>query len=113
MRTIRVLRPRSFRFIFITFNLPLAVIGVALAAVSSSLSWTAWALFGTTLAARLGLHFLHRLRGGRSLLSDVWLLPAREILICWVWCRSFLSSRVTWRGSEFDVDSAGFMRKLS
>ena len=32
MRTIRVLRPRSFRFIFITFSLPLAALGIAAAA---------------------------------------------------------------------------------
>jgi ceramide glucosyltransferase len=113
MRTIRVLRPRSFRMIFLTFSLPLAILGITLTGVEPSLSTTAWALFGTTVIARLLVHFVHRLRGDRPLLSDLWLLPARDLLIWWVWCRSFFSSRVTWRGSEFEVDANGIMRRLS
>lgn len=113
MRTIRVLRPRSFRMIFLSFSLPLAILGIMLTGVEPSLSTTAWALFGTTVIARLLVHFVHRLRGDRPVLSDLWLLPARDLWIWWVWCRSFFSSRVTWRGSEFEVDANGIMRRLS
>ena len=113
MRTIHVLRPRSFRLIFISFGLPLAVLGLIAALLESSFSTAAWALFGVTLSARLMLHFVHRLRGDRKLVSDLWLLPVRDVLICWVWCRSFFISHVTWRGSEFDVGSDGVMRQLS
>ncbi len=113
MRTIRVLRPRSFPLIFLTFSLPLAILGMILTYPEASLSFTAWTLFGTTLAARLGLHFLHRLRSGRPLFSDFWLLPARDLLMCWVWWGSFFTSRVTWRGNQFDVGADGVMRRLS
>jgi ceramide glucosyltransferase len=113
MRTIHVLRPRSFRLIFISFGLPLAVLGLITALSESSLSTAAWVLFGITLLARLVLHFVHRLHDDRALISDLWLLPARDVLICWVWCRSFFTSHVTWRGSEFDVGSDGVMRPLS
>ena len=113
MRTIRVLRPRSFRMMFLTFSLPLAIFGIVLTAVESSLSTTAWVLFLTTAVARLALHILHRLRGDRPLLSDFWLLPARDLLTCWVWCQSFFASGVTWRGNEFDVDADGVMRRQS
>ncbi|MDB6041945.1 MAG: hypothetical protein JWM63_496 [Gammaproteobacteria bacterium] len=114
MRTLRVLRPRSFRLIFLTFSLPLATFGLALTAVAEpSLRLAAWALFQTTVVARLALHFAHRLRGERPLLADLWLVPARDVLICWVWWRSFFTSRLTWRGSEFDVGADGIMRKLS
>jgi len=113
MRTIHVLRPRSFRLIFISFGLPLAVLGLIAALSESSFSTAAWALFGVTLSARLMLHFVHRLRGDRKLVSDLWLLPVRDVLICWVWCRSFFISHVTWRGNEFDVGSDGVMRQLS
>jgi ceramide glucosyltransferase len=113
MRTIRVLRPRSFRMMFLTFSLPLAIFGIVLTAVESSLSTTAWVLFLTTVVARLALHILHRLRGDRPLLSDFWLLPARDLLTCWVWCQSFFTSGVTWRGNEFDVDADGVMRRQS
>ena len=113
MRTIHVLRPRSFRLIFISFSLPLAVLGLIAAAAESSPSTAAWVLFGITLLARLVLHVVHRLRDDRAPVSDLWLLPARDLLICWVWCRSFFTSHVTWRGNEFDVDADGVMRPLS
>jgi ceramide glucosyltransferase len=113
MRTLRVLRPRSFRMIFLTFSLPLAVFGIIAAGAGSSLSKTAWVLFGITALARLVLHFVHRLRDDRAAVSDLWLLPARDLLICWVWCRSFFTSHVTWRGNEFAVGADGVMRPLS
>jgi ceramide glucosyltransferase len=113
MRTIRVLRPRSFPLMFLSFSLPLAILGILLSAAAQSVSTTAWALFGITLAARLLLHLAHRLRVDRPLFTDLWLLPVRDLLICWVWCRGFLTSRVTWRGSEFEVDADGVMRRLS
>jgi ceramide glucosyltransferase len=112
LRTIRVLRPRSFRFLFITFSLPLAILGIGLTAAGPAFSTTAWALFQTTIIARLGFHFVNRLHGDRPLLSDLWLLPMRDLLLCWVWCRSIFTTRVTWQGNEFDVDADGLMRKL-
>ena len=113
MRTIHVLRPRSFRLIFITFSFPLAVLGLIAALSESSFAAAAWVLFGISLLARLVLHFVHRLRDDRALVSDLWLPPVRDVLICWVWCRSFFTSHVTWRGNEFDVGSDGVMRPLS
>ena len=92
MRTIRVLRPKSFPWMFLTFSLPLAALGLALIAVDQALSLTAWALFLTTLLARLALHTVHRRHDARPLLSDCWLLPARDLLLLWVWCRSLLGS---------------------
>jgi ceramide glucosyltransferase len=113
MRTIRVLRPRSFVGIFVTFSLPLALIGITFASSTARVSLLAWSLFALILISRMTLHFAHRIRGQRSMLSDFWLLPVRDLLICWIWCRSFFSSRVNWRGNEFDVDADGVMRRLS
>jgi ceramide glucosyltransferase len=113
MRTLRILRPRSFGLIFFGFSLPLAVLGVLLCAVEGSPSRLAWMLFEVTLVARFALHFAHRLRGKRPLMADFWLLPARDLLLCWVWWRTFFTSRITWRGSEFDVDAHGIMRSSS
>jgi ceramide glucosyltransferase len=114
MRTLRVLRPTSFAGLFLTFSLPLSTFGIVLSNMAeSSGSVAAWGLFATTAAARLTLHFVHRLKGDRPLLADLWLLPARDLLLCAVWCRSFLSTRVTWRGGEFDVEPNGVMRRLS
>jgi ceramide glucosyltransferase len=113
MRTIRVLRPMSFRWMFLSFSLPLAVAGLALSAVDEALYPTAWGLFLTTLVARLALHMVHRRQDHRPLLSDCWLLPARDLLILWVWCKSFLGSQVIWRGNQFAVDNDGVMHRRS
>ena len=113
MRTLHVLRPRCFPFIFLSFGLPLALLGIVLATVTPSLDALAWALFGTAVLARVVLHLSHRLGGKRAALADFWLVPGRDLLMCWVWFRSLLSSCVTWRGNEFDVDARGIMHRLS
>jgi ceramide glucosyltransferase len=113
LRTIQVLRPRSFRFLFITFSLPLALLGLGLTAAEPGFAMVAWTLFMIAVVARLALHFVHRLAFARHLLADIWLLPVRDLLLCWIWCRSFFISRITWRGSEFDVGADGIMRSTS
>lgn len=115
MSTLRVLRPRSFCLIFFGFSLPLSVMGLLLCAAGagSMPSTLPWTLFEVTVMARIALHLAHRVRGERPLLADFWLLPARDLLLCWVWWRTFFTSRITWRGSEFDVDAHGIMRSSS
>jgi ceramide glucosyltransferase len=113
MRTLYVLRPRSFRLIFITFSLPLALFGMGLTAAEPAFLPAAWALFQITIIARLLLHCVHRLHADRPVLADIWLLPVRDLLTFWVWWRSFFISRLTWRDQEFDVDARGIMHRLS
>jgi len=113
MRTLRVLRRGSFPFLFITFSLPLAVLGLLLIAAEPALSAVGWGLFLTTAIARLALPFANRWHGARPRLRESWLLPVRDLMICWTWGRSFFTSRVTWRGHEFDVGADGVMRTLS
>jgi len=111
MRTIHVLRPWSFRMIFLSFSFPLAVLGLLLAAGGGLHSSAVWTLFGIAAVMRLALYCQYRLTHDPDPLSDLWLLPVRDGLLCWVWFRSFFTSRITWRGAEFDVDADGFMRK--
>ena len=113
MRTLRVLRPRSFRLIFFGFSIPLALLGLALCLAGSVPPMLAWTLFELTVTARVAVHFAHRVHGERPLMADFWLLPARDLLLCWVWWRTFFTSRITWRGGEFDVDAHGIMRSSS
>jgi ceramide glucosyltransferase len=112
MRTLRVLRPSSFYLLFLTFSLPLGILGLALTAAEPQLSTAGLIAFDIAVIARLAVHFLHRLRDDRPLFADLWLLAARDLLTCYVWCRSFVTSRVTWRGIEFDVDADGVMRRI-
>ena len=113
MRTIRALRPRSYCFLFFSFSLPLAIAGMLLAAAQTPVSTAAWALFLATVVARLMLHCAPWLRGDRPPLADLWLVPARDLLLVWAWLRAFFVSRISWRGSEFDVGTGGVMRRSS
>jgi ceramide glucosyltransferase len=115
MRTIRMLRPRSFRMLFLTFSLPMAIVGFALSAAAAEpiLTLTARWLLAIAVVARLAVHLAHRIKADqltdRSALADLWLLPVRDALLGWYWFVSFLSSRISWRGGEFDVDADGIM----
>jgi ceramide glucosyltransferase len=113
MRTLRALRPGSFRLIFLTFSLPVAVGAALLGASEPSMAALAFGLLGMTAAARLLLHLMPRRREDGARLRDLWLLPARDLLLCWVWCRSLFTSRIVWRGNEFSVDADGLLRRLS
>ncbi|HLY66409.1 MAG TPA: glycosyltransferase, partial [Chloroflexota bacterium] len=110
MRTIRALRPRSFPLLIVTFSLPLAVLGLALAALQASCFAVGLVLLLICVNARVILHRLSQRPADARRRSRLWLLPLRDSLICWVWCRAFLTSRVTWRGAEFEVDVHGVMR---
>ena len=116
MRTLRVLRPVSFRWLFLTFSLPLAAAGLALVEaahpVGGGIVAPARLLFAATLVLRLMVHGANRLTTRRNVVGDLWLLPLRDLLLCWVWLRCFFTSTVTWRGNEFDVDADGIMRRL-
>jgi ceramide glucosyltransferase len=111
MRTIRALRPGSFPFLFVTFTLPLGLLGLAVTPAGTDTPLLA-SLFATTLAVRLAQYVLPRLEGNGLGFSDLWLLPLRDLLLCWIWLRSFFTSRVSWRGGEFNVDAEGVMRSL-
>src|SRR5260370_5446249 len=110
MRTIRALRPRSFPFLAITFSLPLAVLGFAFSAAEASCLPAGLVLLLICVSARVILHRLSQRPGDARGPGSLWLLPLRDSLICWVWCRAFLTSRVTWRGAEFEVAVHGVMR---
>jgi ceramide glucosyltransferase len=112
MCTLRVLRPFSFRLLFLSFSTPLAVLGMILASEDAAVSRLAWPLLWVNLLARVLLHFSSRTRRDRSLLSDFWLVPLRDLLICWVWLRSFFTSRVRWRDTQFDLSADGLIRRL-
>jgi ceramide glucosyltransferase len=113
MCTLRTLAPRSMQWIFVTFSLPLALLGLSVAATRPPISTLAWFLFLLTLAARLAVHLIHRWHRDRFPLTDLWLVPARDLLLCWVWWRSMFSAHIDWRGSEFVVNTDGTMRRIT
>jgi ceramide glucosyltransferase len=112
MRTIRVLQPAGFSMLFVTFTLPLAVLGLLIASAGAPVPAIVWVLFWITAAARLFMHAWHRLGSIRRLLADFWLVPVRDLLLCFVWCGCFFAPRLSWRGSQFSVDADGIMYRL-
>jgi len=112
MRTIRALQPQGFRFLFVSFSLPLAFLGASLLLSVPSLGTLSLTLCAVTLTARLILYAAARWGDERLDFSDLWLVPTRDILLLWVWWRALRTSRVTWRGHEFSVDTHGVMRIL-
>jgi len=106
MRTIRVLRPKSFRFLFLSFGLPLAVAGLLMSSGLQAVATLRMTLFLIALGARL-------IRTRELSLTNLCLLPVRDVLLCWVWWRASRTSTVMWRGNEFSVDAQGIMRTLS
>ena len=112
LRTIRVLRPRSYRWLFLSFSLPLGIAGFIGLLRLGGPAMLAWMLLGVVIVTRILLHTLWRAHDERSWLKDLWLLPVRDALMVAVWCGSFLSTKVVWRGNVFDVHSDGVMRSV-
>lgn len=116
MSTLRVLRPRSFRWLFITFGLPLPSLGLSILLTGTQptarMAAAALTLFVVTFSLRLMAHLAHRLPEPRQMVADLWLLPIRDLLLCGVWLRCFFTSTVTWRGTNFNVDSDGVMHRV-
>lgn len=109
MCTLRVLRPRCFPFLFFSFSLPLAFLGVVFATCTQSSGTFEWMLFGIVVAERLALYRSCHFRNDRRDLSDLWLVPLRDLLLCWVWSRSLFASHIFWRGHKFDLDAHGLI----
>jgi ceramide glucosyltransferase len=110
MRTIRALQPQEFRFLFVSFSLPVALVGFVLTHLLPALASVSAALLAVTLLARFALYLATHRTGKGIDLSDLWLVVTRDFLLFWVWWRALRTSRVTWRGHEFAIDSQGVMR---
>jgi ceramide glucosyltransferase len=111
MRTLRALAPGGFPFLFLSFSTPLLVTGAWFALLERELHLLTAVLLGITLAARTAVSCLvRRHRRPRIALIELILLPIRDILLCWTWLRALMTSRVCWRGYDFEVDRRGVLR---
>jgi ceramide glucosyltransferase len=86
----------------VTYPVPLALLGLALAGLSAP----AVTILGVAVAARLCLAWrIDRLTGERAL--PLWLLPARDTLSLAVFVSGFFARSVDWRGSGFRMEANG------
>jgi ceramide glucosyltransferase len=110
MRTIRAVAPGAYRFLFLSFTLPLQAAGFTLIAADPGLAIHLLPLLWAALLCRVGVSLAPRLAQRRIPLSDLCLLPVRDLLLFWAWSCALFTSRVSWRGSEFEVGIRGVMR---
>jgi ceramide glucosyltransferase len=104
LRTIRSVQPWGYACCLVTFSLPLALVGAALARFEPMVL----ILLAITVGARLVLHFGGRPHGWRQL----GLIPLHDALLLALWCWSFCRREVSWRKQRFGVDRDGSLHRV-
>lgn len=107
LRTIRAVRPLGYGLSFITFSVPVALLGCAF----TRAAWPAVVLLGVTALGRIVLHL--RVRGTvSSVARDFAVLPLREALSLGLWAWGFATRRVHWRDDRFRVTRDGSVQPV-
>ena len=101
LRTIRAVRPLSYCFCFITFGIPVALLGTLLCRGSSA----AVTLLAIVATARLFLHC--KRRQSQASPAQLALVPIRDSLSLALWVWSFTNRRVKWRDEHYRVSPDG------
>jgi len=108
LRTIRVVRPGGYTLSAVTFSLPVAVVGCALARGTPLVL----ALLAATVLLRLMLHLAAQ-TGGRRSWSQLWAIPLADALGIALWCAAFVKSEVQWRQGRYRVARDGSVQPIS
>jgi ceramide glucosyltransferase len=106
LRTIRVVRPLGYALSGITFGLPVAILGTALARGTAG----AVALLVVTAGARVMIDSAPR--RSCSPLMQLWVIPLADLLAFALWCWSFATRQVQWRHTRFRVARDGTAQPL-
>ena len=101
LRTIRALRPVGYGFTFITFGMPVSVLGAVLTGGAAA----AVGMLAITALARVVLHLSMREPGSSAL--QLALLPLRDALNLALWAWSFVTRHVHWREVRYFVSRDG------
>jgi ceramide glucosyltransferase len=111
MKSTRFSRPRGHFGTALTFSMPFGLLGWAVAA-AMGLPVLGLALFGWSLATRLALSLAvgRAVVGDRSWFGLLLLYPVRDLMGFCFWIASYFSSRILWRGREFQLLPGGKMR---
>jgi len=98
-RNIKDRRIAQYFGLAVTFALPWGVLGV----IAAPRAWWTWAALGVVALTRwaaaiaIGIRVLR----GRQVVSDLWLIPARDFVALCVWIASFFGNTVVWREERF------------
>ena len=102
-RAIRDSRKLGYLGLIFTFGLPWAIFNV----IASGFALESIALLSLTCLARVtvALSVGVGILNDRQVLSDLWLLPLRDLFALWTWIWSFAGNTVTWRGETFTLEN--------
>jgi ceramide glucosyltransferase len=103
LRTIKAVRPWGYGLAFVTFAVPVALIGTALAGGAPP----ARLALGTTALLRLVTHVYWSPAGDRSTWSRLWAVPIHDCALFGLWFCGFAGRRVNWRQTSFHIARDG------
>jgi ceramide glucosyltransferase len=107
LRTIRAVRPVGYALSFVTFSVPIAWLGCAIARAAAP----ALMLLLVTVICRLMMHL--RVRSPNSRLArDLLVLPLRDVLSLMLWAWGFVTRRVHWRDAHFHITRDGSVQPV-
>lgn len=109
MRTIRLLAPASYAFLFVSCSLPTALCGAILAS-AQPLSLIPLAI---TIGANSVLHGIQNRRAGHPVWTGLWLWPLREFLTLHDWLNGLFNRSIRWRGQAYLVAPDGSLKSQS
>jgi len=91
-----------------TFGLMWALLNLLFAHAAP---WS-WAMLGAVLFLRvvMALAIGNAVLKDRQMLSQLWLLPLRDLIAVGVWIASFAGHTVTWRGDRFELKDGRLIR---
>ena len=107
-RTIRSMQPGGYFGSFLTYGIPLALIGLLLMPTSLVMQVLAAAI----VIVRLAIHAAVRHFLGVSDPATPWLVPVRDVLSFSVWLASYVRRTVDWRGRLYRVERGGLMKSI-
>jgi len=106
LRTIRAVRPVGYSLLFITFGVPVALVGCLLGGGA----WPALAMLVITALARVVLHWTVRRRPSSP--AHLLVLPLRDGLNLALWAWGFVNRRVHWRDDRYQVTRDGSVQPI-
>jgi ceramide glucosyltransferase len=99
VRNVRDLRGWGYLGAGVTFGLPWAIVGLAVAHGV----WWSWSVLALTLLLRLLMAWVvgTRVAKDQQTLRFFWLIPLRDFVGLLVWFGGFVGNTVVWRGNRF------------
>jgi ceramide glucosyltransferase len=107
-RTVRDARPAGYVGLIFTHGFAWAVLNAVASGFSPLSLWLLAMVFflRLTLATTTGIRVLR----DHQLLSNLWLLPLRDLVAMGLWIAGFASNEVVWRGERFVVKNGRLIK---